>query len=287
MVRHLLDLDSFVTLCYLRFDLDHRSLELVDCGHTGLIHRRSETGDCECVHGDNLPLGVRVGEVYDQLTVPFETGDQFLLFSDGVTETRNREGELFGEDRLLECVRGNLGLGPDELVEAIRKATFAFSGSEAPTDDWTCVAIKVVDREVPLGRAELEIRSDLGELRRVREFVRAACHNLPPQSLDEASVGQLELAVTEACSNIMKHAYRGRTDQPIHLEIEIHPGKVSVLLHHLGDPFDPTKVSPPALDGSQVSGFGVYLITRSVDAARYYRDDLGRNCVALVKFRKP
>jgi anti-sigma regulatory factor (Ser/Thr protein kinase) len=172
-------------------------------------------------------------------------------------------------------------------VEAIRRAAFAFSGSEAPADDWTCVAMKVVEREVPLGRAGREIRSDLGELREAREFVRAACRDCSPPPLDEERIGQLELAVTEACSNIMKHAYHGRTDQRIDLEVEIYPGKVSVLLHHRGDPFVPGHVPPPAFDGSRESGFGLYLITQSVDAVRHYRDDRGRNCVALVKFRRP
>ena len=73
------------------------------------------------------------------------------------------------------------------------------------------------------------------------------------------------MAVTEACSNIMKHAYRGRADQRIHLEA----GDLS--RQGLG-PTCTTWVSrstrrksrPPALDGSQESGFGLYLITHSV-----------------------
>jgi sigma-B regulation protein RsbU (phosphoserine phosphatase) len=238
------------------------------------------------VHGDNLPLGFRAGEIYKQLTVPFETGDLFLLFSDGVTETRNRPGDFFGLERLLECVQSNGGLEPEALVEAIRSATFAFSGAEAPTDDWTCVAMKAVECEVPLRRAELEIRSDLAELHRVREFVRTACRDLPTPVLDEDGLGQLELAVNEACSNIIKHAYRGQPDQPINLEVELYPGRVTVLLHHLGTPCDPAKVPPPVFDGSRESGFGVYIIGQSVDAVRYYRDDRGRNCVTLVKSRK-
>ena len=57
----------------------------------------------------------------------------------------------------------------------------------------------------------------------------------------------------------------------------------SIRLHHLGDSFDPAAVSPPALDGSRESGFGIYLITNSVDEVRYSRDERGRNCIALVK----
>jgi len=282
MSRHLLDLNSFVTLCYLRFDQDGHTLDFVDCGHTGLIHRRAATGSCEILHGDNLPLGFRAGEIYKQRSVPFEIGDLFLLFSDGITETRNTKGEFFGESRLLECAHVNGGLEPDVLVDAIRRAAFTFSGSEVPTDDWTCVAMKAVECEVPLRRTELDIRSDLAELRRVREFVRAACRDHTAPVLDEEGIGQLELAVNEACCNIIKHAYRGQRDQPINLEVEIYPNKVAVILHHLGEPFDPAKVPPPAFDGSRESGFGVYIIDHSVDTVRYSRDR-GRNCVALVK----
>ncbi len=106
---------------------------------------------------------------------------------------------------------------------------------------------------------------------------------VPEGLLDEDDVAELELAVNEAASNIMKHAYHGRADQRIQLEADAFPGRLSIRLHHLGDSFDPAAVSPPALDGSRESGFGVYLITKSVDDVRYSRDERGRNCIALVK----
>jgi serine/threonine-protein kinase RsbW len=210
-----------------------------------------------------------------------------IFYSDGVTESRNAAGELFGVDRLTESVRTNRDLDPEALVEAIRQAAFTFSGATRLADDLTCVAVKAIERQAPLARAEMELRSDLKELGRARQFVRAFCCGLPPAPLDEESVSKLELAVTEACSNIIKHAYHGHANQWIQLEAEALPSSLSIRLHHLGDPFDPAKVPPPALDGSQLSGFGMYLITHSVDEARYYRDERGRNCIALVKFRKP
>jgi len=75
-------------------DLNRRNLDLVDCGHTGIIHWHSKTGLCEMVHGDNLPLGIREGEIFNQISVPFESGDLLLFYSDGVTEARNFAGEL-------------------------------------------------------------------------------------------------------------------------------------------------------------------------------------------------
>jgi serine/threonine-protein kinase RsbW len=172
-------------------------------------------------------------------------------------------------------------------VDAVRTAAIVFAESDRPTDDLTCVAVKVVDVRQPLARAELEILSDLTDLRRARAFVRDFCRMVPEGLLDEDQVAGLELAVNEAASNIMKHAYHGRADQRIALEADALPDRVTIRLHHLGDPFDQAAVRAPALDGSRESGFGIYLITKSVDEIRYSRDERGRNCVALIKMVNP
>jgi PAS domain S-box-containing protein len=286
LVRHLIDLDSFVTLCYARLDVNRRSLDLVDCGHTGIIQWHGRTGACEVLHGDNLPLGVREGEIYDQISIPFEPGDSLFFYSDGITEARNPAGEFFGEDRLAEWIKVNGRLEPAALVEGVRKAVFAFSESTRLSDDLTSVVVKVEERLVPLLRQEIDIHSDLKELRRVREFVRTLCSHPSGGRLDEESAAALELAVNEAASNVMKHAYHGRCDQSIHLEGAVFPDRVGIELHHFGDAFDPSKALPPPLDGSRESGFGAYIISSSVDEVRYYRDERGRNCIALVKTRK-
>jgi anti-anti-sigma factor len=244
MVRQLIDLESFVTLSYARFDLGRRQLDLVDCGHTGMMVLRAATGACEILHGNNLPLGIREGEIFDQITVPFESGDLFLFYSDGITDMRSPVGELYGPDRLLECVQNHRELEPKALVDAIRTATVAFAHSDRLTDDLTCVAVRIGDVQPPLARSALEIRSTLEDLRCARTFVRDFCAMVPQGLLDPNDVSDLELAVNEATSNIMKHAYRGRADQRIQLEAETFPDRVSIRLHHLGDSFDPVAVAP-------------------------------------------
>src|ERR1019366_4391159 len=139
------------------------------------LHGR--TGLCEVLHGDNLPMGVREGEIYDQISIPFEPGDLLLLFSDGITEARNPAKELFGVERLKECVKNNAHLEPAALVEAIRKAIFTFSQSDQLADDLTSVAIRIEETQLPVAGAKIEIQSELKQLRRVREFVRAFCHH--------------------------------------------------------------------------------------------------------------
>ncbi len=287
IVRDLIDLESFVTLAYVRVDASRRLVQLVDCGHTGLLHVHGRTGRCEIVRGHNLPMGIREGEIYEEISVPLESGDLLLLFSDGITEARSPAREAFGMARLQQCVLSNRHLEPMALVEAIRTDVLAFSESERLGDDLTGVAIHVQEDEPPIARAEDEIRSRLDQLRRARTFVRDFCRDLPGRPIDEEGVFSIELAVNEAASNIMQHAYRGRTDQAIRLEAQAFPGRILVRLRHSGDPFRPTAGALPEPNLSRESGFGLHLIAGSVDGVRYYHEGRGRSCVELVKIYRP
>ncbi|RJG08489.1 ATP-binding protein [Massilia cavernae] len=102
--------------------------------------------------------------------------------------------------------------------------------------------------------------------------------------MSDDSVSALIRAATEAASNIMIHAYGRRSDRRIELDAEVFADRVVVRFHHLGMSFDPQKVAPPNLDGTQEGGFGMYIIAQSVDEVGYYLDDRGRNCIALIKW---
>lgn len=289
VTKQFIGLESFATLCYARFDLAGSQLTFVDCGHAKTVHFQRRTGRCETLQGENMPLGFSEREIYQQVSVPFEVGDVFFFYSDGVTEAKNETDEFFGEDRLVEVIGTNNQLEPEEVIERVRTAVVAFSHAETFADDLTCVAVKVEDteRELSNSHAEFEVASDLSELEPIRTFVRKFCLDLPSPALGEECINQLELAVTEAASNIMKHAYHGRTDQRIQIEVDACADCISLRLYHCGEAFDPETVKPPVFDGSREGGFGMYIIAQSVDEVHYTRDERGRNCICLIKNRKP
>lgn len=297
-------LESFVTLCYARLDRERRQLTFVDCGHAKTIHFQASRGACALLQGENMPLGFSPGEIYRQASVPLADGDLLFFYSDGVTEAQNETGELFGVPRLSELIRANSYLSPEALIETVRAAVVAYSHSETFADDLTCVAVRIGPHpphsvrpsaspdhpaapagEGPGERAALTLRSDLSELPSLRAFVRRFCQSALDPPLDEVAIGQLELAVTEAASNIVKHAYQGRADEVIQVEVEAleSGGGVSLRLHHHGEAFDPDAAPPPAFDGSREGGFGVYFIVQSVDEVRYFREADGRNGILLIK----
>jgi sigma-B regulation protein RsbU (phosphoserine phosphatase) len=289
VTRQFIGLDFFATLCYARFDSLTRQVDFVDCGHTKTIHFSPRTQKCGMLQGENVPLGVSEREVYQQISETFEAGDVFFFYSDGLTEAQNESGEFFGTDRLAELITTSAELGPEALLARVQAAAVEFTHGGTFADDLTCVAVRIETETAAAARlahAELEVSSAFNQLGLVRQFAEHFCRALPPPALTEDSIAQLQLAVTEATSNIVRHAYLGQVGQPIQLEADAFADRIVLRLYHTGKSFDPKQVPPPAFDGSREGGFGVYIIAQSVDDVSYFRDERGRNCICLIKYRQ-
>ncbi|MEZ4526047.1 MAG: SpoIIE family protein phosphatase [Desulfobacterales bacterium] len=143
MIRHLEEIETFVTLCYARIDLEKRTFCFVDCGHMRIIHHRSTSQSIRLLEGVNMPLGLPETLDFEQMSLAFDSGDLFLFYSDGLTETRNPEGEMYGEKRLADFVRANADCHPEKLVDQIRRELVQYSHSAEFGDDFTCVAAAI------------------------------------------------------------------------------------------------------------------------------------------------
>jgi len=87
-------------------------------------------------------VGVFRDARYDQETVTLDPGDLVVVFSDGVPEAFNVEGEEFGSDRLIECVRANAALPPVALLEEIMAAVRRFVKDAVRSDDVTILVLR-------------------------------------------------------------------------------------------------------------------------------------------------
>lgn len=287
LTPQLINLDSFITLSYVRFDSRSKKVTVVDAGNTRLIRCKASDGQIEFLSGYNLPLGFELSEVYAQAEFTYEPDDVFVFYSDGVTEARNPKGEMFGLQRLQKLIHEKRDLPPRMIVDAIREAAIVFVGSEALTDDFTCVVIKTVTRaaiEPSVGVEELQIKSALVELPSIRAFLKQFCDKRNACGLSEYELRLLELAATEVGSNIIKHAYRGRKDQPIWVRVDLTRSELRVRFTHTGEPFvGPESISLPALDHQKEGGFGLFIINQVADRVEYSVDTEGRQYIELTK----
>jgi len=287
MSKDLQDMDSFVTLCYARFDKAQARCTIVDCGHTRTVHYISATGECELLKGDNLPLGVAEREFFAPIHTGFSPGDSFLLYSDGVLETENDRLEQFGEERVVQAVRRLAGAPPSSVVDAIRAAVSEFAGPTEPTDDLTCVAIQLLAEAtgMPATVRTLEVPGDLGELPRVREFVAGLAEDALGPALPSDEVDRFVLAAHEAVCNVVEHAHGQRPEFRVQLIAEAYPDRFELRIYDSGTGFNLRGVPEPELGTARPQALGVYFINQGADRCEYERDDLGRNFLRLVKRR--
>lgn len=134
----------------------------------------------------------------------------------------------------------------------------------------------------PILLAELKIPSALSELARVRRFLREVLDFRYPM-LGDKDIDQLELAASEAASNIITHAYRDSPANEILIEVEVFAERVCIRFWHTGKAFSPELLEPPLFDGSQTSGFGLYIIGQCMDQVDYSRNARGKNIVYMAK----
>jgi sigma-B regulation protein RsbU (phosphoserine phosphatase) len=83
--------------------------------------------------------------VYDEASLPLQSGDLLVFVTDGITEERSPDKELYGEERLHKLLAGLevTALRAGEIKEAIIRSVLQFSGGSTQDDDITVVVVKV------------------------------------------------------------------------------------------------------------------------------------------------
>ena len=91
-----------------------------------------------------MPLGITPAADYSvSRQMRLANGDVLVLLTDGLEETANPEGELFGTGRILEIVRNHRDLSAAKIVQSVFEALEAFSENAEQVDDLTMIVTKV------------------------------------------------------------------------------------------------------------------------------------------------
>lgn len=133
----------FMTLFYLELAHDQQTIRWVRAGHDPAILYDPILDNFENLEGSGLPLGALEDYIYkENFRAGLQSGQVLLIGSDGVWETRNELGEMFGKDRVREIIRTNAARQADELLKAIIEAMTAFRGQHPVEDDVTLVVLR-------------------------------------------------------------------------------------------------------------------------------------------------
>ena len=139
---------SYATLFFADYDDSSRKLRYANCGHLPPLLLRAQGGphdqvsagsQVERLHSTCTVMGLFEAWRCEIAEVQLAPGDTLVLYTDGVTEAENADGQEFGESQLLNSLRRHAQLPVEPLLQAVVEAVQQFSGGSEQQDDITMV----------------------------------------------------------------------------------------------------------------------------------------------------
>jgi anti-sigma regulatory factor (Ser/Thr protein kinase) len=131
---------------------------------------------------------------------------------------------------------------------------------------------------------ELEVKNTINNLPVISDFVADVLTHF---EADHATVNRVQLAVDEACTNIIKYAYSGEGVGRLKLVLELEGNELIITVTDWGKPFDPNTIPPPDLNSEveerQIGGLGIYFIKKLMDDVSYSFDTEKGNRLILKR----
>ena len=131
----------FVTAVYAVLDMDNNQLTYVNAGHNPPLWIKCD-GAIERLTRSAIALGVVTSGSVSQRTIQLEPGDNVLLYTDGLTESYDVEGEFYGETRLTEAITAEECDSASGLLDRIENSLLNFIKDVPPADDLTMLALR-------------------------------------------------------------------------------------------------------------------------------------------------
>ncbi|MEO8825058.1 MAG: SpoIIE family protein phosphatase [Chthoniobacterales bacterium] len=266
----------FVTVMIGRFTPSKNHLEIASAGHCQPI-LASENGEAKMLEvASGMPLGILSESAYAQTEISLEHGDYLVLYTDGLSESRPAQSEEYLGDHLIEKTKGRWK-SSQEIVDTLVTEEKTHRQGGPQRDDLT---ILVGGHRKIVRQKRMKFTSDPDQLGDIRLMVR--------NFIEETGIPEMEreliiLAVDEACTNVIRHAYESQPGLPIDLEMTEDSNRLIIRLRDRGKSCDPKTIRSRGLEEIRPGGVGVHIIKKAFDTVEYIPHTKGMELLLIKK----
>jgi len=133
----------FMTLFLCEIDRSNATIHWVNAGHEPAMIFDQNTAGFDELMGGGLPLGVSEKAPYQKFQCKIEPGQIILIGTDGIWESQNPSGEMFGKERFKDVIRKHAAEPAKQILNAVMGEIDNFSQEQTRGDDVTLVVVKV------------------------------------------------------------------------------------------------------------------------------------------------
>lgn len=132
----------FITLFYGCYDQKSGKLVYANAGHNPPLYFHSKTRTCIDLKARSAPIGIVANQEFPEETVQMEKNDFFLLYTDGVIEAKNPEGDMFTLERLKVEIELVAEKNAGQILKHLQAVLFQYMNGREQYDDMTLVVVK-------------------------------------------------------------------------------------------------------------------------------------------------
>jgi len=135
--------ELFISMFYAKYNSASGKLSYSNAGHNHPIIHRAGTSVCIELDTEGLIIGVKTSVIFEERNIELVSGDVLLLYTDGLTEAFNSEGEMFGNEKVCAHLGSVAHLSAREIIDSVFDAVIEFTGSRTFQDDISLVILKI------------------------------------------------------------------------------------------------------------------------------------------------
>jgi phosphoserine phosphatase RsbU/P len=141
--------ENFVTAAYIYVDMDKKLIRYAGAGHPPVVRYLGSRSKACTMMENGIVLGMVDGAMYDALELPLESGDRYVLYTDGIVEAANPNSELYGTDRLMRFVEEKHSLNTQQTADAILNEISGWIGPSSTPVQQDDMTLLLFDFRVP------------------------------------------------------------------------------------------------------------------------------------------
>jgi sigma-B regulation protein RsbU (phosphoserine phosphatase) len=276
----------FATIIIGILDIRTGQLLYTNAGHNPPYLKR-KNGSIKRLDNFHGPvLGVKVGLAYKEDRINISKDEILLMYTDGVTEARNRQRDFYTEKRLARFLTSDENKSVYEMVQSIAAEVKRFEDGANQTDDITVLAIQYlgISQKAVEPVFEITIPNKMSEISQVKQHFNAFAEQ---NGLARQVRRKVNVVFDELLNNIISYAYRDNRSHLIEITAELIRDFLSVTIADDGIPFNPLDVDRPdteiSIGDRRVGGLGIHVARNVMDRISYQRHT-DKNVLKLVKY---
>jgi sigma-B regulation protein RsbU (phosphoserine phosphatase) len=238
-----------------------------------------------CLNQRHGPIiGAMPGIAYKESKGQLAQNDILYIFTDGVTEAMDADGNLFSERRLEEFFGRLDDATSKSIADASLQEVEEYALGTEQADDITILAFRFIrsKEEVAGHILELSVAPDLAEIQKVNDSVESFCGEA---GLPASTAQKLGIILDELLNNTISYGFNDEVEHEIQIYIEYADGRVVVKVSDDGIPFNPfDQIGPDttlSVEEREIGGLGILLVKEMTDSQAYQRQS-NRNIVTLT-----